>query len=85
MLGVSWGARVLGLNLGSERILGVLPGSERLVRALGALENNDSWFLRMSQESRLDAGVVSERGLFWSPGGSSEVQKRPEEWGCPGR
>lgn len=34
----------------------------------------------VSQESKLDSGVVSEHGRYWNPGGSLEVWKPPEDW-----
>lgn len=34
----------------------------------------------VSQESKLDSGVVSGHGRYWNPGGSLEVWKPPEYW-----
>ena len=79
------GARVLGLVLDSQGIVCVCGGVSlvggRLMGTLGALENYDSGVLGMSQESRLDSGVVLEHGSFWRPGGSSEVWIPPDDWG----
>lgn len=53
------GARVLGLILGRQGIVGVSLVGGRLMGTLGALENYDSGVLGVSQESKLDSGVVS--------------------------